>query len=108
MTSYKKGNQYFEFEWILKATEIKIRDNFTCQVCGNKRFLNVHHILYIKGRKLWDYPNWYLITLCAFCHGQEHVYLNLIDKDQYKEQLLSGMLAIDIHNKNKELIQMTI
>lgn len=50
--------------------EILKRDNFTCQECGSKYRLQVHHI---KSRK--DYPELIMdkdncITLCISCHSK--------------------------------------
>lgn len=49
-----------------------IRDSFTCQKCGCKRHLQVHHKRYIKGKKPWEIEDKYLITLCRECHQKEH------------------------------------
>ena len=44
------------------------RDNFTCQVCGKKKNIQVHHI----DRKKYSHNFNYLITLCSKCHGITH------------------------------------
>lgn len=55
-----------------KKTEILQRDNFTCQHCGRKdRTLHVHHLLYNKDAKPWEYDNKNLITLCDVCHEND-------------------------------------
>ena len=60
-------------EWLSKRLEILKRDNFTCQCCGNKMGLEVHHTFYyIDKREPWNYPNESLITLCCWCHGELH------------------------------------
>ena len=52
--------------------KIRIRDNFTCQLCGNKkennrgRNLTIHHIDYDKQN--CNKNN--LISLCMSCHGK--------------------------------------
>jgi len=51
------------------------RDNFVCTIClcdNFERPLHVHHITYLKGRKAWEYEDWFLVTLCANCHNAEH------------------------------------
>lgn len=55
-----------------KKREIKTRDNFTCQLCGDlilnnskNKFLTIHHIDY---NKLNNQDN-NLITLCNFCNS---------------------------------------
>jgi len=67
---YKK--ELFSPEWIAKRKEIIKRDDFTCQKCGEKEELHVHHIEYLDNLNPQDYPNEYLITLCSECHRKEH------------------------------------
>lgn len=60
-------------KWQKRRLEILQRDNFTCQICGDtKSELNVHHLHYEKGKKIWEYPDSDLITLCQVCHEAEH------------------------------------
>lgn len=59
-------------EWQKKRLEIFNRDNFTCQLCGcQDSELQVHHRVYRKGAKPWEYDNSELITLCNRCHESE-------------------------------------
>lgn len=59
-------------EWQKKRLEIMQRDDFTCQYCGCKeRELQVHHRVYHKGAKPWEYDDSELITLCNRCHEVE-------------------------------------
>lgn len=63
--------------WQKKRLEIMQRDNFTCQHCGCKnKELHIHHLIYHKGNKPWDYNNDELITLCSKCHEVETEYNN--------------------------------
>ena len=58
--------------WQKKRLEIMQRDDFTCQHCGCKeRELQVHHRVYHKGAKPWEYEDNELITLCDRCHEAE-------------------------------------
>lgn len=58
--------------WQKKRLEIMQRDNFTCQHCGcQDRELQVHHLIYYKDFKPWEYKNGELITLCSKCHEEE-------------------------------------
>lgn len=58
--------------WQKKRLEIMQRDDFTCQHCGCKgRELQVHHRVYHKGAKPWEYDDSELITLCNQCHEVE-------------------------------------
>ena len=68
--SYKE--QLADGRWLKRKNEILERDNYTCQQCGATFHLNVHHKLYLKDRKAWEYPSEILITLCERCHNIEH------------------------------------
>lgn len=58
--------------WQKKRLEIMQRDNFTCQHClATDKSLQVHHLVYEKGKKPWEYENDELITLCEMCHQNE-------------------------------------
>ena len=58
--------------WQKKRLKILERDDFTCQYCGCKeRELQVHHRVYHKGAKPWEYDDSELITLCNRCHEVE-------------------------------------
>ncbi len=59
--------------WQKKRYDILIRDDWTCQICGAKsKTLHVHHNIYEKGKKPWEYSDYQLITLCRDCHEYEH------------------------------------
>lgn len=60
-------------KWQKRRLEIMQKDNFTCQICGDtESMLNVHHLTYHKDKKIWEYEDWELITLCENCHKEEH------------------------------------
>ncbi|MCB0537544.1 MAG: HNH endonuclease [Bacteroidetes bacterium] len=65
-------------KWRLKRVQILSRDNYTCQNCGAKYHLIVHHKQYhtdtVSGKKIapWAYQNKYLVTLCDTCHKAGH------------------------------------
>ena len=89
--------------WQKKRLEIMQRDNFTCQYCGCEgRELQVHHRVYHKGAKPWEYDDSELITLCNQCHEVEteekkELYTlfqdicSLSRKCGFSEQLLSSV-----------------
>lgn len=65
--------QYQTDEWNELRERIIQRDNFRCVSCGKKpKVHNVHHLLYQKGVKIWEVPDFYLVTLCPGCHIKEH------------------------------------
>jgi len=56
--------------WQRKRLEIFSRDNWACQICGDKlETLHIHHKSYIRGNNPWEYDESYLMTVCATCHG---------------------------------------
>lgn len=62
-----------ELQWKFKSDNIRIRDNYTCRLCGAKDMpLEVHHIRYISGREIWDYEDGDLVSLCKDCHEGIH------------------------------------
>ena len=67
------------------------RDNFTCQLCGGKKNLNVHH-KDMKGHHIQKYEandnleN--LQTLCFRCHRLLHY--GILPKDIIKKDLTNG------------------
>lgn len=59
--------------WQKRKSEILNRDNFTCQLCGDKKTtLHVHHKYYLEGKLPWEYKSDILITLCENCHSWIH------------------------------------
>lgn len=65
--------------WQKKRLEILERDNFTCQECGvENKTLHVHHFNYIQNKKIWEYNNEMLITLCENCHKEKHLYQKML------------------------------
>lgn len=58
--------------WQKKRLEVMQRDGFRCQHClSEDRPLQVHHLVYDKDKKPWEYENDQLITLCEDCHQRE-------------------------------------
>ncbi len=54
--------------WQKKRLEILERDNWTCQLCGDKEMtLHVHHLKY-SGNP-WESETEDLITYCQCCHS---------------------------------------
>lgn len=62
--------------WQRRRLEVLQRDEFTCQLCGDKvTELHVHHLSYQFGNDPWEYPLSNLITYCRHCHTSVE-YLN--------------------------------
>lgn len=53
------------------------KDEFACRECYSvTKTLNVHHLVYMPGKEVWEYPDEHLITLCEGCHEtQRHINL---------------------------------
>jgi len=69
--NYRKDLE--DYRWINQREQVLKRDNYTCQKCGAKTNLQVHHLKYIPGRRPWEYKRELLITLCSSCHKKEHL-----------------------------------
>lgn len=59
-------------KWLHKRHQVLTRDMFKCQGCHIKQLLEVHHLYYVRGASLWEYPKNALITLCRSCHQEWH------------------------------------
>ena len=72
-------SNYHKTEWKEFRENILEGDNYTCVRCGRSRedgvILQVHHLIYHKGRKPWQYATEECETLCKGCHGAEHGYV---------------------------------
>lgn len=102
-------------KWQRRKSEIMLRDNFKCQICGDmENTLNVHHIRYVKGREPWEYDDNELITLCEKCHERRKSFddinkrtVALLSRGIMKEEII-GLLqcAIDAYdNGNARAIE---
>ena len=74
------SKMYDDDRWKTKSRQIRERDNYTCQECNRDQTevpLHVHHAYYASNKKgtprrLWDYPDETLITVCEECHDSIH------------------------------------
>lgn len=72
-TKSKNKQQYKTKEWLELRDRIVTRDNNRCVACGKEaKVLHVHHLLYERGKEIWEVPDYYLVTLCPGCHVKEH------------------------------------
>ncbi|MEL1249035.1 HNH endonuclease [Flavobacterium helocola] len=69
-------SNYQKTEWKEFRQNILENDDYTCVRCGKTKFdgvtLQVHHTIYHKGRKPWQYATEECQTLCKGCHAAEH------------------------------------
>lgn len=77
-------DQYKHPLWQKKRLETLSAHGFSCQRCGSEdESLHVHHKVYVKGRKIWEYSIDELVAVCESCHKSEHE-----EKDILNEILL--------------------
>lgn len=60
--------QYRDQRWFRLRKERLALDHHKCADCGALGGLQVHHVRYIPGLRIWEYPLWLLRTLCDDCH----------------------------------------
>jgi hypothetical protein len=94
--------------WLDKKKKILVRDKFTCRSCMQKNvILHVHHKLYIKDKKPWEYHSKHLISVCEPCHKIIHATqkIKIIDPAQKKTSKppKNKKIALDILMLEKTL-----
>jgi len=67
----KYAKMLMDERWLVKKEKILKRDNYTCENCGDKNNLCVHHLKY-ESYVPWETSDKYLITLCLKCHKKIH------------------------------------
>jgi hypothetical protein len=72
MTKEEYSEQLKDPRWISKRQKILIRDKYRCKVCKCSTELEVHHLYYVSGHNVWEYPNDVLVTWCSDCHKHWH------------------------------------
>lgn len=66
---------YSNENWFNFSESVQRRDNCKCIKCGRSKgeiVLQVHHKIYKKGVKPWEYPLSDCISLCKGCHAKQH------------------------------------
>ena len=72
--------QYKHPLWQKKRLEMLEDAGWECSNCGDcENLLHVHHKIYIKGRKVWEYDQFELEVLCEKCHTFEHQLKDLLN-----------------------------
>lgn len=61
---------YYGDDWKIQRTSCLQRDNYTCQQCGSKEKIEVHH--WEPYRFSYNNSLDNLITLCFYCHREIH------------------------------------
>lgn len=69
MSRMSYSEKLLDPRWQKKRLEILQRDSFTCRNCSSmEKTLHVHHLNYERGVEPWEYPEYYMVTLCKDCH----------------------------------------
>lgn len=56
-------------QWKIKRNEIIELAGNKCEYCSDEhKPLEVHHGVYLRGKRAWEYPNEVLYCLCRECH----------------------------------------
>lgn len=83
--------QYNHPKWQKRRLEVLSSASFTCENCGDTESeLHVHHKYYVKGRKLWEYGDRELASLCSACHKDAHKQKELFDALLHKAMRASA------------------
>lgn len=88
--------------WIAKSKAIKVRDNFRCRKCRSNKRLQVHHKVYVSGRKPWEYDDRYLITLCNDCHEKEHASRDISEFITTDKKIIQDSSVVKKSKKQKQ------
>lgn len=73
MSKKSYGELLRDPRWQRKRLEILNRADFSCETCGDtESTLNVHHKIYRRGAKPWEYTDAELTALCEPCHLEHH------------------------------------
>ena len=78
------NNNYRNVSWRIRRQQIIEADGNACCDCGRKSSeatLQVHHLKYDKGKRIWEYDRENLITLCKGCHARRHKIITSIPQD---------------------------
>jgi 5-methylcytosine-specific restriction endonuclease McrA len=76
---------YADPRWQRVRLRIMERDQFACKCCGDATSeLQVHHLEYEKGKRIWESKDVDLITLCHNCHESVEMYVTLMRRHAHR------------------------
>jgi tRNA/tmRNA/rRNA uracil-C5-methylase (TrmA/RlmC/RlmD family) len=96
----KDGNWYRDVylnspHWrALRASKLALKP--VCELCGSSRNIQVHHSNY---RLIFDVTTDDLVTLCEFCHQDEHEFL---EKQKRKEQSIRDKARFKLRKQQRK------
>jgi len=62
----------------LEFRDAIVAERGICWCCGTDRSLQVHHLVYYRNRRAWEYYDHEVRVLCEECHEAVHQVANLI------------------------------
>lgn len=68
----KYKTQLLSPQWLAFRKFILVARGNSCEKCGSKKSLQVHHLQYIDGKYAWEYNCNEVIVLCGSCHKKIH------------------------------------
>lgn len=73
VSEFLKTDSYGSGEWQSFTLSVRRSKGNACEMCRRSDgILQVHHLFYEHGRKLWDYDHQDLVLLCRPCHKAVH------------------------------------
>lgn len=99
-----------DIRWQKKKVEIQLRDEWTCQLCGDKTTsVQVHHLVY-KGEP-WEIDNQFLVLLCEHCHTIVSYYKKTFNAEvhQIKKRIFKPhQIAFEVYDSHKHIFYESI
>ena len=69
----KNESIWNDTRWMELRAKIFARDDYKCRYCGRANVPIIgHHLAYVKGKCVWEYPEEMIVTLCIDCHEKHH------------------------------------
>ena len=69
---YKYSAQLKDKRWYAFREFVFVVRGNRCEKCGSKENIQVHHLLYKKGRLAWEYTVNDVMVVCGDCHKKIH------------------------------------
>jgi len=94
----KYSKKYLDPKWQKFRLQVFERDNFKCVRCNSSEHtLHAHHTFYHDvDADPWDYNLESVLTLCEYCHAEEHRHVKSANY-----QLMQSLNATGISYKDK-------
>lgn len=103
MTWYQQ--QLKDPKWACRRVEFIAKNDGICHECRREHEqdnpLQVHHISYVRGMNLWDYPDELMLVICKGCHLERQCQ---DEEARYEFSRLCGKLTLwEVHEVKKAI-----